>query len=308
MPSALQYMNCTANFALQRILVATLAFVLGDMMLNQNAGSARGNDKKRLIEYRTAVIGSETIDVAIYRPRTCDGERLMLVFHGYERDATTYLKSARRIGRELCLTVIAPRFEVERFPSWRYQRAGVKRSATGIDLSLCIGPLIAELVEWARRVESRPDAEVILFGHSAGAQMLSRVAAYCPLDDPRRIVIANPSSYVTPSMSERVPYGFKAIGDKERSRELLRRYLEQPITIYLGTSDVGVYRLLMNRAAMRQGENRHARGVRIFEKATRIAQLNGWKLNWRLVEASGVGHSVRDMLRAPEAARALEAD
>ncbi len=285
--------------------IVALLTMIGVQMLASEPSRARTNDTTKRVTFTTVTLGGESIEVGIYRPRGCKGDRLLFVFHGYERDAGSYLRSARRIARELCMTVVAPRLDQERFPSWRYQRAGVGRGADGIDLTQSIGPLIAELVDWARKNVTKPDADYVLFGHSAGAQMLSRVAAYHPLPGPLRIVIANPSSHVAPSLKERVPYGFRAAGAPPLESELLKRYLAQPITLYLGSDDVGEFRLLKNRAAQRQGTNRLERGRAIYQQAVRISAQNGWTLNWRLVEAPGIGHSGRGMLRAPEAAAAI---
>lgn len=274
-------------------------------MLGSDASLAQSSDRTRRIEFATATLGGESIEVGMYRPPNCDGSRLLIVFHGYERDADSYLRSARRVARQTCMTVLAPRLDRERFPSWRYQRAGVRRGIDGIDLTACIGPLILQLVDWGRQHVSRPDADYVLFGHSAGAQMLSRVAAYCPLPSPNRIVIANPSSHVTPTLTERVPYGFRGAGPLSLQKDLLRRYLAQPITIYLGGDDVGDFRMLNNRAARRQGVNRLERGRAVYDEAQRLATQKGWTLNWRLVEAPGVGHSGRGMLRAPAASAVL---
>ncbi len=290
--------------ALVGAVVAIMIFT-GAHMLGSTPGFTQSAEKTNRTTYATAILGGESIEVALYRPPGCDGRRLLFVFHGYERDAVSYLKSARRIARETCMTVVAPRFDRERFPSWRYQRAGVKRGEGGIDMTSCIGPLVMELVDWARQHLGGPHAEYVLFGHSAGAQMLSRLAAYYPLLAPFRIVIANPSSHVTPFLTERVPYGFRAAGSPAQQKEMLRRYLARPITLYLGGDDVGEFRLLTNRAARRQGENRLERGRAVYKEAAQVAAQEGWPFNWRLVEARGVGHSGRGMLRAPEAAIAI---
>lgn len=285
--------------------IIALLTMIGVQMLASEPSRAQTNDTTKRVTFTTVTLGGESIEVGIYRPRGCKGDRLLFVFHGYERDAGSYLRSARRIARELCMTVVAPRLNQERFPSWLYQRAGVGRGAAGIEQTHSLGPLIAELVDWARTNVTKPDADYVLFGHSAGAQMLSRVAAYHPLPGPLRIVIANPSSHVAPSLKERVPYGFRAAGAPPLESELLKRYLAQPITLYLGSDDVGEFRLLKNRAAQRQGANRLERGRAIYQQAVRISAQNGWTLNWRLVEAPGIGHSGRGMLRAPEAAAAI---
>ena len=138
--------------------------------------------------------------------------------------------------------------------------------------------------------------------------MLSRIAAYCPLPDTQRIIIANPSSHVAPSLIEPAPFGFASVVDVKEREAGLARYLDQPITIYLGEADTGDDRLDNSRGAQRQGATRLERGSNIFAAAQAIAAARGWPFRWRLVIAPGVGHSSRDMLRAPEMANTLAHD
>ena len=145
-----------------------------------------------------------------------------------------------------------------------------------------------------------PGAPYYVFGHSAGAQLLSRVSAFCSLPRPERIIIANPSSYVAASLTERLPFGFGGILDVSLRERLLRDYLAQPITIYVGEQDVGSEQLDGSARAMRQGPTRVQRGRNVFRDAKHYAQLRGLEFNWRLIVAAGVGHTSRGMLRAPE--------
>ncbi|MDZ4843607.1 MAG: hypothetical protein SH859_15885 [Hyphomicrobium aestuarii] len=254
-----------------------------------------------------ALIGTETIEVHTYRPRGCSGGGLMFIFPGYERNAHGYMRRARRIAREECLTIFAPEMDQDRFPRSRYQRAGVSRAGRASLDETCMGLFLRRLLDWARRLEQRPDAPYVLFGHSAGAQLLSRVAAYCPMQSPARIILANPSSYVAPSLIEPAPYGFGGILDVREREERLRACLAQPITIYLGDADLGDFRLDETANANRQGPTRFARGQATYQAGRDMAVARGWAFNWRLVVAKGIGHSSKGMLRAAEMSAAIGA-
>lgn len=254
-----------------------------------------------------AQIGSETIEVYTYRPQDCTGGGLMFIFPGYERNARGYMRRARQIARAECLTIFAPEMDQERFPRSRYQRAGVTKDGRASLDETCMGLFLRRLLDWARRLEKRPDAPYVLFGHSAGAQLLSRVAAYCPLPSPARIILANPSSYVAPSLIEQTPYGFGGILDVREREERLQAYLAQPVTIYLGDADTGDFRLDETIAANRQGPTRYARGKATYEAGREMASARGWAFNWRLVVAKGIGHSSKGMLRANEMSAAIGA-
>ena len=133
--------------------------------------------------------------VFAYRPPECSDPALFMVFHGVARNARTYRDDARAIADRLCLLVVAPVFDKRAFPAWRYQRGGIVKDAVVQDARDWTGRLVLNLVAWARGLEGRPLAYSLL-GHSAGAQFLDRLAAFVPTEA-RRIVIANPGSYVS---------------------------------------------------------------------------------------------------------------
>jgi pimeloyl-ACP methyl ester carboxylesterase len=281
--------------------VIALALVL---VLIASAGlEARGDRGVKGREF--VMLGGQLLTVYTYRPRRCSDPGLLFVFAGYARNARGYRGRARRLADKACLIVIAPKLDRARFPRKLYQRAGVGKKAESEWRSRCTGGLVSELVAWGRLHFGRPNSAYYLFGHSAGGQLLSRVAAYCPPVGASRIVIANPSVYATVSTAERPPYGFRGLAKGKELDARLAAYLAQPVSIYLGSRDTGRRRLLLNRAARRQGANRLDRGRAIFAKARALAEANGWEFNWRLVEVRNVGHSSRRMLRVPEAMMAL---
>jgi alpha-beta hydrolase superfamily lysophospholipase len=147
--------------------------------------------------------------------------------------------------------------------------------------------------------------QVVLFGHSAGGQLLSRVCAYTPLTDVDSVIIANPSSYVMPLADEPAPYGFGNIFSLQNIELKIKQYLSAPMTIYLGMEDVDTLNLSRTKASMRQGENRLARGRKTYKIGQQIARAHRLKINWRLVEIPEVGHSSREMLTSDNFLQAL---
>ncbi len=245
------------------------------------------------------------IKVFTYRPPTCAKPSALLVFHGLHRKAKGVRKKAMDIALNACLMVFAPLLDKDRFPNWRYHRAGVVRKGRLQPEQQWTAPVLRALIDFARSQIGYPDAKLYLFGHSAGGQFLSRISAYSPLPEVERIVIANPSVYVAPRLEEAAPYGFKGLFSPEEALARLRAYLASPITIYLGQKDTGEKHLVKNSAALRQGENRLDRGRAIFRLGEQLARERGWAFKWRLVEVPGVGHSSGGMLRASVLYQAL---
>ena len=282
-----------------QFIFALLAIVL----LGVHATPSSAIEQGRGVETVTA--GMIDITVFTYRPRDCTDPSFLIVFHGMNRKAETVRNNAEDAADSLCLIVIAPHFDKQRFPNWRYQRAGVVREGRIQPRAEWTAPVVAALVDWVRRQTNRPDAKLYLFGHSAGGQLLGRVFAYAPISGIERIVIANPSVYVLPLLTEPVPTGFEGVFSDAEAEQRVRAYLALPITIYLGSEDTGSKNLVRTDAAMRQGNHRRERGHTVFRMAAQIAAQRGWPFHWELIEAPGVGHSSRAMLSAPAFAAAL---
>ena len=170
--------------------------------------------------------------VFTYRPAGCSDPALLLVFHGIARNARTYRDDARALADRLCLLVVAPVFDKRAFPTWRYQRGGIVKDAVVQNARDWTGTLVLDLVAWARGQEGRP-LPYSLLGHSAGGQFLDRLAAFVPTEA-RGIVIGNAGSYVFASLAIVAPYGLGKVYSGTEGEAALRRYLEQPLTIYLG--------------------------------------------------------------------------
>ncbi len=276
-----------------RIVLAYLALLITLALgLSAAVSYARERDSDKVV----ANLRGYQITVYTYHPTGCSDPSLLFVFHGLSRNAASYRNSARKLADERCMIVFAPLFDKDRFPSWRYQRGGIVYDQQLLPREQWTTSIVSDLIAWAKQSESLPNAPYYLFGHSAGAQFLSRVAAFQPPLDASRIVIANPSTYVLPTTKEPVPYGLGGMYDPVEGEKRLKAYLELPITIYLGEDDTGDEDLAQTSSAMRQGENRLERGELTFESAKSLAQAKGWDFRWSLVRAPGVGHTARGML------------
>ena len=246
-------------------------------------------------------LGDLTMRVFTYRP-DCADPSVLFVFHGESRKADVYRTLAIPTADKLCMMVVAPRFDKRHFPSWSYQRGGIVLKNKVRDPQRWTGRIVTALAAWVRGEERRPLA-YSLIGHSAGAQFLSRVAAFVPTEA-KRIVIANPSTYVSPSLDVAAPFGLGGVYPPAEAETALRRYLAQPVTIMLGTADLGS----MNNSpqAEAQGANRFARGHNVFAAGQKLAASRGWSFNWWLSEVSGVRHSAGKMFASPQAIAALQ--
>ncbi len=254
---------------------------------------------------QTAAIDGVPLQLFTYAPTGCTLSGVLLVFHGLERDARGYRDFARTLGDRLCMVVVAPLFDAERFPNWRYQRAGIEHDGKIEPADSWTINFVPGLVTWVRAAEQRPDLPYSLIGHSGGGQFLSRVAAFLP-NQATHIVIANPSTWVLPSLDTPAPYGFGGLYDPAQGQAALRRYLAAPVTVLLGQEDTGSKNLADTDEAQAQGGTRLARGQNTFQQAQAVARAHGWPFQWRELLVPGVGHSARLMFGSAQALEALK--
>jgi alpha-beta hydrolase superfamily lysophospholipase len=241
-------------------------------------------------------LGGEAIDVYTWRPATAP-RLLLVVFHGMHADADNYRDRAVPLAEKLDAVVVAPKFGPPRFTVPFYQRGGVAADGVFIPPGKRTVDLIAPLVAWAQAACASPGLPHALVGHSAGGQFLSRVAAFAPTGA-THYVIANPSTWVLPSLDDAVAYGFGGTPDAEGA---LRAYLALPVTALLGLEDTGTENLSSEAEAVAQGPTRLQRGRNTFAKAKAAAATLGCPIGWRLAEVPGVGHDSAGMFASPQA-------
>jgi hypothetical protein len=250
---------------------------------------------------RTAEIGDVRLTLYRHHPaRSPQG--VMLMFHGNSGNAEALRDFAIPLSERLGLIVVAPLFDRKRFPPVAYQRGhvtdgrGRPRDPTGWTTRL-----VPALLDWAQQGRGLP---YWLWGFSAGAQFLSRVAAFQPLPrEPERYVIVSPSVHVQPLIGrwpqgEAAPYGLGGLFETEEERQVQRRYLGRPLTLCVGAEDDEATdpTLGRNRAARRQGPDRLSRAARTFDLGAMTALRLGCDFGWQLKIVPGIGHSARDML------------
>src|SRR5438034_1250557 len=103
------------------------------------------------------------------------------------------------------------------------------------------------------------------------------------------------------SLDVDAPFGLGKAYSGTKGEVALQRYLEQPLTIYLGQGDTRDDERNDYPEALAQGASRYQRGINVFNAAKKLAQARAWRFNWRLVELPGVGHNARKMFAAPQA-------
>jgi dienelactone hydrolase len=267
------------------------------------AGTASGQTIGPGDGEQSVALPKATLGLFTYRPANCSAKLLLLVFHGVNRDAGPYRDRARPLADRLCAVVIAPLFDKERFPRDLYQYGGIVQNGVVAKPGRRTVDLVEPLVAWGRAAVGSPQMPYVLLGHSAGAQFVDRVAAFTA-SQAARIVVANPSTWVMPSLVDAAPFGFGGL-TPPAAEKALQAYLARPLVVLLGEADTGTRHLASSPEAMAQGPYRLARGRNAFKTAQAVAAQHNWSFAWTLIEVPGVGHNAAAMFSAPQTAAAL---
>lgn len=253
----------------------------------------------------TLRIGKQDFTVFTYKAKNPTGP-LILVFHGVNRNASEYRDWSKVIADRTGGIVAAPLFDLERFPSAAYQSGGLMKDKQPQPKENWTWSLVPKIADALRAREDRKELPYYLIGHSAGGQFLNRLSGFVDTNA-KRIVAANPGSLLWPGDEMPFPYGFGGLPNNLGGDSALKRYLAQPLTLYLGTGDiVRDKHLPTGKFPDLQGDTRYARGCATFKKAEELAKAKGWSFHWRKVEAPKVGHSSREMFDHEQCLKALD--
>lgn len=141
------------------------------------------------------------------------------------------------------------------------------------------------------------------FGHSAGGQILHRMAIFHSKSKANRLLASNSGSYTLPDFDNKLFFGIKGSGISKRH---LKKSFKKKLVLFLGELDNANEKggsLLRTKTADKQGTHRFARGNYFYKYAKAKAKEMKTRFNWALKVIPGIGHNYRKM--APAAAEYL---
>lgn len=244
------------------------------------------------------------ITVNVHRPASFTPDSpLLMVMHGRNRNGDEYRDFFVPDSERRGFLVFAPTFPEARYTHEEYNYANMvdARGAMLPRAGWLFPVLDAVFRDVRERAGSRRD-KFFVFGHSAGSQLVHRMATFGWIESIERAIAANAGSYTLPLRGEAFPFGLDGVPVTDDD---LRKLFSRPLTIQLGDADVDPDHRHLPRepGAMRQGPYRFARGQHYFQTAQRESARLGVALKWRLAIAPGIAHSGQNM--APFAAREL---
>jgi len=242
------------------------------------------------------------IPLWLYRPRALvPSAPPVIVLHGMSRNADAYrdawADSADRFG----FAVAAPEFSAAEYPDALDYNFGnmVSPDGTLLQRAQWLFPVIDQIYLRVREALGSNSERYYLYGHSAGAQLVHRLATFAWSPRIAFAISANAGSYTMPVFDIDYPFGLRRTAFTEADMPSL---LSRPLAVLLGEedNDAAHHNLPRQAGAMAQGAHRLARGQRYIQTAGRVAAERQVPFAWQLITVPGVGHSNPGM--APAAA------
>jgi hypothetical protein len=289
-----------------RVLVAMLLLAFGpqiaaahDLTPFQEAG------RSHVIHEDVSPAGAEPINVETYVPAACTGKPcpLLIAIHGLERNAErardNWVEAAERYG----LLIAAPHFDRDRFPTRLFQQGGVRDET---EPARWVYAGIERFFDRALASGRVAGTSYVLFGHSAGAQFVHRMALLMPAARFSTAISANAGYYTLPLRGEGGGFSYPySLNGTPATEATLGAALAKPLWVMLGERDDDPAHPQLNhsRGAEAQGPTRLARGRHFMAVAATEAARLKVESRWRAIVVPGVGHDSRRMASA--AAEAL---
>jgi pimeloyl-ACP methyl ester carboxylesterase len=263
-----------------------------------------------------------TITVSYHRPqRFNETSPILIVVSGTGRDGDEYRDSWITASEEYGVLVLSPGYPEDEYDEAAYQLAGLIENLELRNLNrdnpseyrLADEDIVFDVnddpSEWlfhdfdrlfdmaVADVGSRATAYDI-FGHSAGGQIVHRMAIFHPDSKARRMVAANSAFYTLPRID--IPLIFGIAGSPLTTRDIERAFGER-LTVLLGeldNADETRGTQLSTPKADEQGIGRLARGRYFFSESQNVAEALDAEFRWTIQVVPGVGHDFRRMAEA----------
>lgn len=253
----------------------------------------------------------KTIRVFYHRPRKFNrSSKVLVVLPGAGRNGDDYRDAWVRASEKHNVLVLSPKYSDKNYPQfWNYNLArmltdvkiNAERTAM-TDFTISENSKDWIFNDFDRIFESvknklQLDSENYdMFGHSAGGQVLHRLAIFKSSNKANRILASNAGWYTVPDINEDFPVGLKNSG-----KTLKQIDFSKNLILFLGEKDDANETRGDLRHTLEldnQGLHRFARGTYFYETSKRIANSSAKEFNWKLEIVSNVGHDFEEMSKA----------
>ena len=241
-----------------------------------------------------------TITVWYYRPQMIGTHtEVLFVMHGVERNGQEYRDAWLEYAKSKHAVLLVPEFSEKFFPDAEQYNQGDVFSSSGQpnDKAQWTFTSIEKIFDLVKSSAGMKADGYMIYGHSAGAQFVSRMVLFMPDARIVKAVSANAGWYTMPTFDTDYPYGLKGSGLSEVE---LKKAFQRKYVVMLGDKDTDENHKHLNKSsgAMAQGKFRLERGKNFCKCAKQAASKMGVPLEWDLKIVPGVGHSNSGMAKA----------
>ena len=216
---------------------------------------------------------------------------ILFVMHGALRNGETYRNNWVKHARERHALLVVPEFDRTAYPGTAYNDGNLfDPTGQPVDPSRWVFATVEHLFDQVKRLTGNRSATYLLYGHSAGGQVVERFVLLMPTARYSRAIAANPGWYTLPDPSQPFPAG---LGRTPTTDDVLRTIVQRDVVVMLGERDTNPNDRDLNRSppAMAEGPYRFARGQFFWKDLQAAAARLHAPLAWQLKTVPEAGHS-----------------
>ncbi len=243
-------------------------------------------------------LSSKTIKVFYHIPNgTMSQMPILFSFHGDGRNADDYRDYWISMANQHKMMIFAPEFSEANFPGGdAYNLANIfvdgdnPSQSTFNATNEWTFSVLDPLFEQIKQAVSGSQQGYNAWGHSAGAQFLSRFVLYMPNSKLNVAVCSNAGWYTVPEFEIDFPYGLEK---SELSTNNIELAFSKKVIIHLGLNDTNPNSPGLRHNTIvdnQQGLNRLVRGRYFYTTSQATAQEMNVPFNWEKDEVTNVAH------------------
>ncbi len=250
----------------------------------------------------------DSIIIHYYKPKKFNkSSSVIYVIPGGGRNGDDYRDAWIEKAEKYNVLVLSPEYNEKYYPAfWNYNLAGmykdvkINKEKTAIEhFRISNNPDEWIYQDFDRFFDMAKEALNLktdtydMFGHSAGGQLLHRLAIFHPNNKANRILAANAGWYTLPTDLEDFPYGLKGTIQTAAKVDY-----SSDLVVFLGEKDDANEKrgsLRRSLEADKQGLHRLSRGNYFFNTSREIASNLNTTFCWKIEIVNGVGHDYKKM-------------
>ncbi len=251
------------------------------------------------------------ISIHYYKPKDLKSKSpVVIVLPGAGRDGGEYRDAWIEKAEKYNILVLSPEYSEKYYPEfWSYNMAGMitdvkineeRTAMTSFTISKNPNEWIFNdfdrIFNLTKEKLNLSTDTYDFFGHSAGGQILHRLAIFKLDNKVNRILSSNSGWYTVPTDEEDFPTGLKNSYISEKELDFSKK-----LVLFLGEKDnANETRGDLRRSPEvdKQGLHRLDRGIYFYNESKKIASELNSEFNWILEIIPNIGHDYREMSKA----------